>query len=54
MQHTNFQASESSGSEVEDFKIFFYVYLWFKHKTLWGGAILHLGTFILINLVKNY
>ena len=42
MLHTKFQASKPSGSEEEDFfKIFFYVFLWFKHRTLWPKD--HLG-----------
>ena len=46
MLHTQFQASKTSGSEEEDFFIFFYVFQWFKPKTLWPGAILDPGTFI--------
>ena len=46
MLHTKFQASKPSGSEEEDFLIFFYVFQWFKPKTLWQGAILDPGTFI--------
>ena len=46
MLYTKFQASEPSGSEEEDFYIFFYVFQWFKLKTLWPGAILDPGTFI--------
>ena len=33
MPHTKFKASESSGSEVEDFFIFFHVFLWFETRT---------------------
>ena len=33
MLHTNFQVSEPSGSEEEDFLIFFYVFLWFQPRT---------------------
>ena len=46
MLHTQFQASKPSGSEEEDFLILFYVFQWFKPKTLWPGAILDPGTFI--------
>ena len=46
MLHTKFQAPEPSDSEEEDFLIFFYVFQWFKPKTLWPGAILDPGTFI--------
>ena len=30
MLHTKFQASEPSGSEEEDFLIYFYPFLWFE------------------------
>ena len=30
MLHTKFQAPKPSGSEEEDFLIFFYVFLWFE------------------------
>ena len=41
MLHTQFQASKPSGSEEENFLlIFFYVFQWFKPRTLWPGAIL--------------
>ena len=33
MLHTIFQASKPSGSEVEDFLIFFYVFLWLEPMT---------------------
>ena len=33
MLRTKFQASKPSGSEVEDFLIFFYVLLWFEPTT---------------------
>ena len=33
MLHTKFQASKPSGSEVEDFLIFFYVFLWLEPMT---------------------
>ena len=46
MLHTQFQASKPDGSEEEDFLIFFYVFQWFKPRTLRPGAILDPGTFI--------
>ena len=46
MLQTKFQASKPSGSEVEDFFIFFYVFLWFEPRTPWQGAILEPGTFV--------
>ena len=46
MLHTQFQASKPSGSEEEGFLIFFYVFQWFKPRTLWPEAILDPGTFI--------
>ena len=33
MLHTKFQASKPSGSEDEDFLIFFNVFLWLKTRT---------------------
>ena len=45
MLHTKFQASKPSGSEKENFLIFFYVFIWFEPRTSWQGAILDLGTF---------
>ena len=33
MLHTKFQASKPSGSEEEDFLIFFYAFLWFEPMT---------------------
>ena len=33
MLHTKFQASEPSGSEEEDFLIYFYAFLWFEPRT---------------------
>ena len=33
MLQTKFQASKPSDSEVEDFLIFFYVFLWFEPTT---------------------
>ena len=44
---TEFQASKPSGSEEEDFWIFFYVLLWLE-------AIMDPGTFIWIKLVKDH
>ena len=46
MLYTKFQASEPSGSEEEDFLIYFYAFLWFEPKTPWPEAILDPGTFI--------
>ena len=44
----DFQASKSSGSEEEDFLIFFYVFLWLPMETYnpWPEAILDAGTYI--------
>ena len=33
MLHTKFQVSKPSGSEEEDFLIFFYVFLWLEPRT---------------------
>ena len=51
MIHTKFQVSELSGSEEEDFLIFFYVFLWFERRTpgpnhlgLWDLYLNKLGT----------
>ena len=33
MLHTKFQASKPSGSEEEDFLIFFYAFVWFEPMT---------------------
>ena len=46
MLHTKFQASKPSGSEEEDFLMFFYVFLWLETTTPWPEAILDPGTFI--------
>ena len=35
MLHTKFQASKPSGSEEEDFLIFFYVFLWFSLNSIY-------------------
>ena len=44
MLHTKlFQASKPSDSEEEDFLIFFCVFLWIEHATLWRGVILKIG-----------
>ena len=44
MLHIKFQASKPSGSEEEDFLIFFYVFLRFEPRIPWQGAILDPGT----------
>ena len=44
MLHIKFQASNPSGSEKEDFLIFFYVFLRFEPRIPWQGAILVPGT----------
>ena len=49
MLDTKFQASESSGSEEQDFLIF----LWFERRSPWPGAILDPGIFVWTNLVKD-
>ena len=46
MLHIKFQASEPSGSEVEDFLIF-YAFLWFESMTPGGG---HLGLWDLYSI----
>ena len=46
MLHTKFQTSGPSGSEEEDFLIFFYAFLWFEPRTPWRGAILDPGTLV--------
>ena len=46
MLHIKFQASKPSGSEEEDFLIFFYVFLRFEPMIPLQGAILDPGTFI--------
>ena len=38
-----FQASEPSDPGEEDFRLSPIVFLWFKPRTPWGGAILDLG-----------
>ena len=53
MLHIKFQATEPSGSEEEDFWIFFYAFLWFKPETLWPLAMLDPETFTWTNLVKS-
>ena len=46
MLHAKFQATKPSGSEEEDFTIFFYVFLLLESRTPWRGTILDPGTFI--------
>ena len=46
MLHTKFQAFKPSGSEEEDFLIFFYVFIWLALLDSWPVAVLVLGTFI--------
>ena len=41
MLQTKFQTSEASGSEGKDFMNIFHLFLGFKPRTLWGGAILY-------------
>ena len=43
MLHTKFQASEPSGSEEEDFLIYFYAFLRFEPRSPLAWAILILG-----------
>ena len=43
MLHTKFQASKPSGSEEEDFLIFFYAFLWFEPTTTDQRPSLTLG-----------
>ena len=43
MLQTNFQASKSSGSEEEDFLIYFYAFLWFEPRTPGQRPSLTLG-----------
>ena len=52
MLHTKFQASKPSGSEVEDFLIFFYVFLWLEPMTPGQRPSWTLGPFIRTNLVE--
>ena len=54
MLHTKFQTSGPSGSEEEDFWIYFYAFLWFEPRTPWRGAILDPGTLVWTNLVKDH
>ena len=54
MLHTKFQTPGPSGSEEEDFLIYFYAFLWFEPRTPWGGAILDPGTLVWTNLVKDH
>ena len=49
-----FQASEPSDSEEEDFLNIFYAFLWFGPRTLWPRTILDPGTIVWTNLVKGH
>ena len=42
MLHTKFQTSGPSGSE-EDFRIYFYAFLWFEPRAPWHGPSWTLG-----------
>ena len=53
MLHIKFKASKPSGSEEEEFLIFFYILLWFEPRTPWRGAILDPGSFILTKIGKG-
>ena len=54
--NATYQISTSgpSGSEEENFLIYFYAFLWFEPRTPWRGAILDPGTLVLANLVKDH
>ena len=52
MLHTIFQASKPSGSEVEDFLIFSYVFLWLEPMTTGQRPSWTLGPSIRTNLVE--
>ena len=39
MLHIKFQTPEPSGSEEEDFRIYFYAFLWFEPRTPWRRAM---------------
>ena len=54
MLHAIFQTSGPSGSEEENFLIYFYAFLRFEPRTPWRGAILDPGTLVCINLVKDH
>ena len=57
MLHTEFQASEPSGSEEDDFLIFFFFYIYFYDLYLGppgAGPSWTLQPFILLNLIKNH
>ena len=54
MLHNKFQASDESGSEEEDFWIFFYVFLWFEPRTPWLRVILDPAALIWTSLVKDH
>ena len=52
MPNTKFQASKPSGSEVEDFLIFFYVFLWLEPMTPGQRPSWTLGPSIRTNFVE--
>ena len=54
MLHTKFQTSGPSGSEVEDFLIYFYAFLWIEPRTPRRRAILDPGNLVSTNLVKDH
>ena len=54
MLHARVQTSELTGSEEEEFLIFFYVFLCFKPRTLLGRAILNPETFLCTNFLKDH
>ena len=53
MLPSEFQASEPSNYEEEDFWIHFYAFLWFEPRSPWRLTILDSGSFIWTNLVKD-
>ena len=53
MLHTKFQTYGLSGSEEEDFLIYFYAFLWFEPRTP-GQRPLDPGTLDQTNLVKDH
>ena len=54
MLQTDFQAYECINSKGEDFLIFFYVFLCFKHRSPIGLSYFEPVDFIWTNLVKDY
>ena len=46
MLHTKFQTTGPSGSEEDDFLIYFYAFLLFELRTPWRGTILVHGTLL--------